>query len=242
MSEDPKQLSFHERLREIMICYFENKQLALSEATGVSQPLIHRLLNPNPKNGIYPNPSIRTLNAISEALPEVNRDWLYFGKGEMLAKEYENGGLSSGEVFSDPAGYHLKGSIPLYQLTARGLLSDIQPEKPDSVGTCLFIPDLPKCDGALLLSDSVIGDGFSAGDVVFYRQIAVPARIINGKRYLMAVEGAEGEERLSIEYVFRSGDNRTVQAFLSKPDALRSIDVKHIRALLLIVGTVRYWG
>ena len=52
----------------------------LGEALGMSQPRFNGYLNETRQNNLWP-----LLPQILELYPDVSRDWLYFGEGEMIA-------------------------------------------------------------------------------------------------------------------------------------------------------------
>lgn len=55
---------------------------ALADKLGKAQSVFNAYLNESRQNNLWP-----LLPQILELYPDVSRDWLYFGEGEMLSKE-----------------------------------------------------------------------------------------------------------------------------------------------------------
>lgn len=74
-------MELYERLLKLIEIFADNSQAKFARSIGLFQQTFHGYLNPDGQQKIRKV----VLDAIITAYPEVNRDWLYFGEGTMLA-------------------------------------------------------------------------------------------------------------------------------------------------------------
>ena len=76
-------MELYERLLKLTEIFADNSQAKFARSIGLSQQTFHGYLNSDGQQKIRKV----VLDAIMTTYPEVNRDWLYFGEGEMLASD-----------------------------------------------------------------------------------------------------------------------------------------------------------
>lgn len=76
-------MELYERLIKLTEIFTDNSQAKFARSIGLFQQTFHGYLNPDGQQKIRKV----VLDAILNTYPEVNRDWLYFGEGEMLTSD-----------------------------------------------------------------------------------------------------------------------------------------------------------
>ncbi|MXV39381.1 peptidase S24 [Flavobacteriaceae bacterium Ap0902] len=74
----------NKRIKQLIDKFTNGSQNAFAEEIEVSQGTINRLFNVDLRYNKIPNASKATISKILKKYPKVNKDWLIFGKGEML--------------------------------------------------------------------------------------------------------------------------------------------------------------
>lgn len=76
-------MNLYERLLKLVEFFEENSQTKFAKRIGISQTTFWGYLNHTGQSKIR----LDLLNKILIVYPQINRDWLYFGEGEMLATD-----------------------------------------------------------------------------------------------------------------------------------------------------------
>lgn len=76
-------MKLYERLLKIVEFFEENSQTKLAKRIGISQTTFWGYLNHTGQSKVR----LDLLNKILIVYPQINRDWLYFGEGEMLTTD-----------------------------------------------------------------------------------------------------------------------------------------------------------
>lgn len=74
-------MEMYQRIIKIIEIFADNSQTRLAKRLSVPQSTFHDYLNPVGQSKIRKS----LLDALHAAYPQVSRDWLYFGEGDMLA-------------------------------------------------------------------------------------------------------------------------------------------------------------
>lgn len=168
---------------------------------------------------------------------DVDIDWLFTGKGEMLKKEKES------NIYKLKTDYNLENqAIPLYEVDATaGLITLFDNQVMQNPIGELSIPNAPKCDGAVYVRGDSMYPILKSGDIVAYKTIYDPANIFWGEMYLLDID-VEGEQYLTIKYVQRSdkGDNHVYLVSHNGNHQPVHILKSNIRALALVKASIRY--
>lgn len=166
----------------------------------------------------------------------VNPDWLRTGKGDMFTVPVVRIPVAAGGIDTVvPA-----QSIPLFALGPDERFSDIAAHRHDYTAEHIYVPNMPRCDGAI----SVSGDGMEptlrSGDIAMFKFVGDVGNIVWGEIYIVAVD-IEGSEYLMVRYVKKSdmpgcirlvGDNRRY------PD--QDVPTDNILALAMVKASVRF--
>lgn len=180
------------------------------------------------------------LDILLSLFPNVSAEWLLTGKGEMLKKIPENevGGVV---VHDNSETAPAKMPIPLYDINRTTSLRTLFTNKPVPVDS-IYIPNLPKCDGAVAMRGDWMAPLINGGDLVLYKEVRVPASregIMDGSIYLLSFE-IEEEEHIVVRYIY-STENDSIKLVgfnKTKPDKI--IPINSIKAMALVKASVRY--
>lgn len=162
------------------------------------------------------------------------------GRGEMLIKEEPT---TIKQQFSLRADHSLElQCMPLYELDATaGLVALFADHSQQTPISHLQIPNLPPCDGALYVRGDSMYPLLKSGDIVLYKEVPNGVHsILWGEMYLLSFT-LDGEDYITIKYIQRSDDERTVRLISHNPHhSPKEIPVDSIRALALIKASVRF--
>ncbi|MBQ7212272.1 MAG: helix-turn-helix transcriptional regulator [Muribaculaceae bacterium] len=139
------------------------------------------------------------LNAIVVRFPEVNSDWLITGRGEMfhpkkveIVNRFDDSPLKEVSV------------IPLFpDWVAATAGFEVQSDDlvPDSH---IILPNMPKCDGAILVRGDSMYPILKAGDYVCFKMLPSEiGAIAFGDMYIIDYE-LGGDEMVSVKYIDKS--------------------------------------
>lgn len=178
--------------------------------------------------------SERNKNILVQNL-NVNPEWLDKGIGQMF-NVFNDGaqGLKSKDKSSSVQ------NIPLYNIDmSMGLERLFSSSKKIVPMDYIYIPNLPKCDGAIY----VVGDGMypnlKSGDIVLYKQIHSVEGIFWGEIYLMSID-MDGEEYITIKYIQKSETEGFIKLISQNPlCADKDVAVSQVRALALVKASIR---
>lgn len=78
-------MELYQRLLQLIELLADNSQTRFAKSIGLSQQTFNNYLNPEGQQKIRKT----LLDTILAIYPEISRDWLFFGEGEMLGREGE---------------------------------------------------------------------------------------------------------------------------------------------------------
>ncbi|WP_435135798.1 S24 family peptidase [Formosa sp. A9] len=174
---------------------------------------------------------------------DISANWLVTGDGEMT-KNYSQSSLNQPsnvyKLRTDRLEVHQ--NIPLYNLEASaGLVELFQNQGDQTPIDSIYIPNLPKCDGALFVTGDSMYPLLKSGDIIAYKQIHdISNDIFWGEMYLVAVE-VSGEEYVSVKYIQKSekGDQYIKLVSQNQHHQPKNVLLKKVRALALIKASIR---
>lgn len=173
--------------------------------------------------------------------PDVSLIWLLTGQGEMLKSPVP--AVKAVTAFDLRTDRHLdEQTIPLYELDATaGLISLFEDSTRYKQLSELYLPDAPKCDGAIYVRGDSMYPILKSGDIVCYKTIHDHENIFYGEMYLLDFD-VEGEQFLTIKYIQRSDRGDDYIRLVSHNSHHSPMDVRRssVRGLALVKASVRY--
>lgn len=186
---------------------------------------------------------VSKIEHILSVYPEVNSEWLLTGKGEMIDSSFA-GNYTNG-IEEPSAVYHSfnkikKQSVPVFDLqNAKGILSlltDVRLQATDYIS----VPNLPKCDGAVVVNSDSMNPVLKNGDTILYKKMEVnPENIFWGEMYLIDLK--EPEDFFMIKWVQKSEKGSDWVKLVSENIHYEPKDIpfKKIKGIALIRASLR---
>lgn len=126
------------------------------------------------------------LENVLKAFPDINRDWLLYGEGEMLKPEHHLGATRIFALQSDHSISELQ-KIPLYEINATAGLVAIFQETVPVPEDFISVPGLPAVDGAIYVRGDSMSPVLKSGDIVIYKKMELnEGSILWGHIYLLS--------------------------------------------------------
>lgn len=183
---------------------------------------------------------------ILENCPDISRDWLYFGEGDMLVNQYnsfEYDNIDVTMVAEERIPYYKKDqSIPLYDtFGAAGCVSLFQNNHTNIPIDTIKIPDLPSCDGAIFIRGDSMYPILKSGDIVLYKTINSVEYIIWGETYIVCYE-SDGDIYTVVKYVKKADNQALKLTLLSQNEHHQPFDIyaTQVKAIALVRASIRY--
>lgn len=183
------------------------------------------------------------ISNISSIYPDIDLKWLITGDGDMIKKEFR-GVKESNQVYklrTDKILDHQ--SIPLYDIESTlGIMpvfNNINNQQPIDH---LYIPNAPKCDGAIYATGDSMYPLIKSGDIQAYKIITdFKNDIFWGEKYILSIDLA-GDEFLTTKFVQKSdkGDDYIKIVSQNKNHQDKDVKISKIRAMALVKMVVRY--
>ena len=175
---------------------------------------------------------------LTEHFPEISKDWLLTGSGEMLVSKT----VEPNRTFKLKTDRFLDiQDIPLYDFeAAAGLVSLFNDHGADPVDF-LKIPNLPSVDGAIFVRGESMYPLLKSGDIVIYKkkELSIDS-IIWGEIYLLSFN-SDGDTYTAVKYVQKSEDPEKVRLVSFNPSfAPKDIPLASITALALVKASITF--
>jgi phage repressor protein C with HTH and peptisase S24 domain len=180
---------------------------------------------------------------ISTSYPEINPEWLLTGKGSMLKGEERSIAVIPIDINRKTVdAIYEQQFIPLYSLEATAGLVELfrHPNDAEPMDQ-LYIPNLPKCDGAVFVSGDSMYPLLKSGDIVVFKKITdFINEVFYGEMYLLSMLIA-GEEYVSVKFVQKSDKGEDYIKLVSQNQHHQSKDIhiKKVMAMALIKASIR---
>lgn len=178
--------------------------------------------------------SERNQNILIQEL-NINPEWLKTGTGKMF------NGLppAAAPQWNNETLLH-KQSVPLYDIEGAMGLAPIFANKFSLLPVdYIYIPNLPRCDGAIRLTGNNMHPMLKSGDIILYKQVNDIENIFWGEMYLMSID-MEGEEYITVKYIQKSEKEGYIKLVNYNPqNADKDILTDKIKALAIVKATIR---
>ena len=212
-SENSIDSPIKKRVLALVSHFSSNNKKAFEQEVGLSNGFVNNI-----KMTIHPKSSEKILRRH----PEVNRNWLLFGEGEMLNTEGSSTALTA-IVPQGEKGLNEKNAVKwYYELDASagdGLFEDNEINAPYKY---INVPGFEGCFGLNLTGDSMLNTAQS-GDIVVVRPREVQT-IINGEIYLVVTR----DSQRMVKRLVTSGysEDAIITCISDNPDKTRYADMK----------------
>lgn len=178
------------------------------------------------RNGI----SNRLAERIRMAFPEIDRQWLLLGEGEMMSRDQKC-------IQNNDTATH-DNQIPLYDLAAASGLSYIFDGGAKPVDH-IKIPNSMRCDGAIYIHGDSMEPLFRSGDIAVYKKIGNTRSILWGEMYLLSFT-YNNEEYTTIKYITKGHDDEHVSLSVrNTTTAPIEIPISSILTLAITKASIR---
>lgn len=186
---------------------------------------------------------VSKIEQILKTYPEINPEWLITGKGDMIKEDF-TGLNESNQVYKLRTDRILDHqSIPLYDIESTlGIMpvfNNINNQQPIDY---LYIPNAPKCDGAIYATGDSMYPLIKSGDIQAYKIITdLQNDIFWGEKYILSID-LDGDEFLTTKFVRKSDKGNDYIKIVSQNKNHQDKDIKisKIRAMALVKMVVRY--
>lgn len=173
------------------------------------------------------------LENVLNAFPDLNREWLLYGEGEMIKKR---GRLAGSMAGIDAESY----KIPLFDsilFTQEDLFKEL---RSPTLGH-IIIPNISSVDGALYIKGDTMSPLISSGDIVIFKKVEIGAEnIIWGNIYIISYT-LDGDSYTVLKYLRRT--NRIgyvkLESFNPRYDP-QEIPTASITALALVKASITF--
>lgn len=180
------------------------------------------------------------LTKVLENNPDLSREWLYFGEGEMLRSD----NMVSKTTIATKKNQckQAEQEVPLYDVFAAAgcvqLFQHLHSQTP--IGS-IKIPNLPKCDGAIFVRGESMFPIISSGDIVLYKTLPNLDTIIWGETYIVSYE-IEGDYYTVVKYVKKSSENpeNIILASQNTHHQPYEIHISQVKAMAHVQASIRY--
>ncbi len=133
-------------------------------------------------------------------------------------------------------------AIPLYDIEAvAGLVPLFDNSRLKTIKDHIYIPYLPKCDGAVFVTGDSMYPILKSGDIVCYKVVNDKFNdLFWGNMYLLSIM-VSGEEYISVKYIQKSDLGSDYVRLVSQNQHHQDKDVslKSIHAIALVKATIR---
>ena len=166
---------------------------------------------------------------------DMDKNYLITGQNAKVSEASDTFLLNSDKRIKD------KQLIPLYSTNASaGLVQILQDHH--NVLDNLYIPNLPKCDGAIHITGDSMYPLLKSGDIVIYKRIKDIANgIVWGEMYLLNYL-RDGDDYTVVKYIKKSDLGPEYVKLVSQNQHHEPIDIllSSINALALIKASIRF--
>lgn len=251
------------KINEIAVNYFEDNNSKFAAALGTNEANIR-----NYRSKIVPKVDfiVKLCNDL-----DISFEWMFNDSGEMKKVKKEAGvslvypiitGTNPAitEVYPPAtaatyppatAGTHQptigisnklqhQQGIPLYEMNPAGNLLDFFNQPPNIIDH-IYIPKLPKSDGALYILGESMYPVLKSGDIVIYKRVNnLSEGIYYGEMYLLSIN-IDGDDATILRYVHHSekGEDYIKLIGHNTAHAPKDIRMEYVKAMALIKASIR---
>lgn len=181
---------------------------------------------------------------IENRYPEFNYQWLLKGKGEMLKNFIPETDVSRIERNKKSIEkLHEVQSVPLFDSVATlGLVEVVNGAERGNVLDYISIPNLPKSDGAILVTGDSMYPLLKSGDIVALKIINI-ADIVFGEMHYVEYWGHDFDTEFKVvKYVKKSekGDDFVQLVSYNQHHEPKDINIKQLKTVAIVNASIRY--
>lgn len=177
---------------------------------------------------------VTKLENVLNAFPDLNRDWLLYGEGEMLRRELKSFDRSV-------EGKKSVRQVPVYELAATAGFSSIYQDCSTEAVEYLNIPDLPAVDGAIYARGDSMSPLIESGDIVIFKKVELCTdNILWGNIYIVSYT-VDGDDFTVLKYIRQSSRTGFIrlESFNVRYDP-QDIPAASITALALVKASITF--
>lgn len=187
--------------------------------------------------------STEAVAEISAKYPDVSLEWLIMGMGNM----YKKPELTIVAETPEPYTSFLRGDrkikeqfVDLYDITATASIARLIPDTHPIPIDKIYIPNMPKVDGAIPITGDSMYPLLKAGDIVLYKFLNDLKNFIPGEMYLVSAVH-NGDSYFSAKFVHRS-ETQGYLKLVSHNQHHQPVEfpMESIKALAHIKASIRY--
>lgn len=173
--------------------------------------------------------------------PDLNLDWLILDNGPMIKPVEEDGPVN---IVSCEKSTHTIDTqeVPLFDISAAaGCVMLFQDSSNLVPIDTIKIPNLGKCDGAIIARGDSMYPIIKSGDLILYKIMPGLEYIIWGETYIVCYE-AYGDYYTVVKYVKKSTENDGNIVLLSQNEHHQpfEIHISQVKSMALVRASVRY--
>lgn len=227
--------SISDRIQRLIDEYEGGVKTAFANKTGMGESRIRTYLNGT-------QPTAEALEKIVRAYA-ISSEWLITGEGDMVPPppSMSNSVREMVAIYNKTPDHILEEQlVPLYSIEATaGILE--QPDNAEYIKGNIFIPGMPKCDGALHVTGYSMQPLLENGDIVAVKRVHDLENIHYGDMYLISIN-EDGDNYTAVKWLHKNQDNPDTLTLIShNPNyAPRDVHMSAIRDLALVKFSIRY--
>lgn len=174
------------------------------------------------------------LENVLNAFPDLNREWLLYGEGDMLKGSMKSFELKSEEKLD-------VRRVPVYDIAATAGFPAIYKDYSQTPEDYISIPNLPPVDGAIYARGDSMSPLIASGDIVIFKKVELnPSNILWGHIYIVSYF-LDGDEFTVLKYIRKSPKEGCIRldSFNSRYDPL-DIPAYSIVALAIVKASITF--
>lgn len=178
---------------------------------------------------------------------DVNPEFLFTGEGPIKKSNQPHIFTEGIAVYGAGVGKRVKERklqfqfIPLFDTSATASIAQLIPDAKQPIPVDkIYIPNMPKCDGALPISGDSMYPLLKAGDIVLYKFLNDISNIVWGEMYLVSIVH-KGDEFFAAKFVQRSEKENWIR-LVSHNQHHQAVEFpqESIKAIAHIKASIRY--
>lgn len=169
-----------------------------------------------------------------EHFPEISKEWLLTGNGDMLNGKIQTFELKTG-------GEQTIQKVPVFELEATAGFSSLYNDIYPAANDYITIPNLPPVDGAIYARGDSMAPLIASGDIVIFKKVDLaPNNILWGQIYIVSYT-IDGDNYTVLKYVRHSTREGYIrlESFNSRFDP-QEIPSSSITAMALVKASITF--
>lgn len=177
---------------------------------------------------------IKKLENVLNAFPELSREWLLYGEGDMLKGKIQTFDLKAN-------GEKNIQRVPFFELEATAGFSSLYGDICPAAADYISIPNLPPVDGAIYARGDSMSPLIASGDIVIFKKVELlPDNIMWGHIYIVSYT-IDGDDYTVLKYIRHSQKKGYIrlESFNSRFDP-QEIPASAVTALALVKASITF--